>query len=66
MANKKEVVKEEEVAPTNENVSAPVEPEVVPMAEYKKLYEQAVALEARFQKLAAAYNILLENYISGK
>lgn len=66
MANKKEVVKEEVVAPTNESVSAPAEPEVVPMAEYKKLYEQAVALEARFQKLAAAYNTLLENYISGK
>lgn len=66
MANKQEVVKEEVVAPTNESVSAPAEPEVVPMSEYKKLYEQAVALEARFQKLAAAYNTLLENYISGK
>lgn len=68
MAKEKEVVMEEvketPVAPVVEATEAA--PEVVPMEEYRKLYEQAMELQTKFQRLAAAYNTLLENYISGK
>lgn len=67
MATKKEAVMEEVMdTPVEQAPAVPAEPEMVPMEEYKKLYEQAMELQSKFQKLATAYNVLLENYISGK
>lgn len=53
--------KEEIIAPVEETA-----PATVPQEEYQKLYDQAINLETRYRKLTAAYNNLLELFLSSK
>lgn len=62
MAKEEKVV---EAAETAANAETPIAT-TVPQEEYQRLYEQAVSLDARYKKLVAVYNALLELYLSGK
>lgn len=62
MAKEEKVV---EVAETAVNAETPVAA-TVPQEEYQRLYDQAISLDARYKKLVAAYNALLELYLSSK
>lgn len=52
---KEEVVDKEEV-----------KEETVSKKDYETLYNQAVELQQRYEKLAKIYNLVLENFLSGK
>lgn len=53
-------------APVTEGVKVAEPPKTVPFEEYEKLYNSAIALDARYNKLLQLYNILIEQYLSGK
>lgn len=53
-------VKEEVVAKEE------VKEETVSKKDYETLYNQAVELQQRYEKLAKLYNLVLENFLSGK
>lgn len=54
-------VKEEVVAKEEE-----VKEETVSKKDYETLYNQAVELQQRYERLAKLYNLVLENFLSGK
>lgn len=61
----KDTVKPVEASVTEE-VKVAEPPKTVPFEEYEKLYNSAVALEARYNKLLQLYDTLIEQYLSGK
>ena len=57
--------KEEVVEEVTEEVAEEKEP-TVPLSAYNELYQQAVKLGEKYNKLASLYNTLVDKYVSGE
>ncbi len=59
-------MKSEEMSVNTTPAAETVKPQTVPIEVYETLYNNAMALEARYKKLLELHNIVVEAYLAQK
>lgn len=59
-------MKSEEMSMNTAPTAETVKPQTVPIEVYETLYNNAMALEARYKKLLELHNIVVEAYLAQK